>query len=102
MNERSVNAWLLVMAMRHQPADSPQLSLQLVFGFFFFSLPVNYGISFFFFFENQLSLKMGLLIILLKNLILFSLKLILFELIYGVVWAIFGFRVQEFGADLCY
>ena len=45
---------------------------------------------------------MGLLIILLKNLILFSLKLILFELIYGVVWAIFGFRVQEFGADLCY
>ena len=45
---------------------------------------------------------MGLLIILLKNLILFSLKLILFELIYGVVWTIFGFRVQEFGADLCY
>ena len=45
---------------------------------------------------------MGLLIILLKNLILFSLKLILFELIYGVVWAIFGFRVQEFGADLCF
>ena len=45
---------------------------------------------------------MGLLIILLKNLILFSLKLILFELIYGVVWTIFGFRVQEFGAELCY
>ena len=29
-------------------------------------------------------------------------KWILFELIYSVVWAIFGFRVQEFGADLCY
>ena len=46
------------------------------------------------------SLKMGLLI-LLKFLILFRLKWILFDLIYGVVWAIFGFRVQEFGADLC-
>ena len=92
MNERSVNAWLLAMVMRHQPADSLRLSLQLVFGVFFV----------FFFFENQLrnklgckwflffyhSLKMGLLI-LLKFLILFRLKWILFELIYGVVWAIF-------------
>ena len=71
--------------------------------------------GFFFFFENQLrnklgckwflfcyqSLKMGLLI-LLKFLILFRLKWILFELIYGVVWTIFGFRVQESGVDLCY
>ena len=29
-------------------------------------------------------------------------KWILFELIYGVVWAIFGFRVLESGADLCH
>ena len=104
MNERSVNAWLLAMVMRYQPADFLRLSLQLVFGVFFV-----------FFFENQLrnklgckwflfcchSLKMGLLILKIF-LILFRLKWILFELIYGVVWTIFGFRVQEFGADLCY
>ena len=42
------------------------------------------------------------LIYFVKILILFRLKWILFELIYGVVWAIFGFRVQESGVDLCY
>ena len=82
---------------------------------FSFDSPFNRYLVFFFFFENQLrnklgckwflfcyqSLKMGLFI-LLKFLILFRLKWILFELIYGVVWAIFGFRVQESGVDLCY
>ena len=58
-------------------------------------------LKWFFFLFCYHSLKMGLLI-LLKFLILFRLKWILFDLIYGVVWAIFGFRVQEFGADLCY
>ena len=46
VNERSVNAWLLAMVMRHQPADSLRLSLQLIFGVFFvFFLRINYRIS---------------------------------------------------------